>query len=667
VGTEVLPNVSERVRVFMALRAAFENVHGAGPYCMAVERAVQHVSGFMTKRQGQTASEEGVGHLMQLLYCMDRLMWMDHGQFPPNPPHLFDASCHFPPPSWSPPPPPPPAPWSPLGPPITAPLLVTYSDRLLHLTSTTLLSLLPSAPTPLSSSPDLAVPVAILSVLCSAVKYSFDTEQDSSSSSSLPYQPAFSLIARSLPDLTPPPCTRAREEAVVCFLLLLKLHGRMDADLQCDGHAVRVAHLLHDMTAASKAIVKGLARSYFDAYTHMTQLILDACLSICGDGIDRGEALRSITSYPPIAPILSSVVVPAFSPPLPPALTIDSFSLLQDLSRDRAKEDLRELRMMDFAATQRKRPVGKALGLLQLPSPPLVPISADRLAINRMHLLDIIFQSFRFHELQDRPSQNASSSKSDSSHYLTSELLSRCTCYETPPTYAQYNDILPRRSPFERDRFIRDLFASNPILFSLFELIADDGEDFGLCFEIAKSLLASVIGVWNSELQPDSTKCSEYSFTIRLLSLLHRGGVLPPPLCFAGEIIQYIPPPEVVAILMSIWTYLRDFPPPIPSAPPPLSSPSLSFSVHAIASVLKPSTALSSNSLARTSPIPPPPPPLPPPSGSAPVPYSKHPPHHPVSSVLPYLGTLKRSLHRHVDVLASYYPRFFGNLSLQTD
>ena len=60
----------------------------------------------------------------------------------------------------------------------------------------------------------------------------------------------------------------------------------------------------------------------------------------------------------------------------------------------------------------------------------------------------------------------------DSVAALTHHVLKRLTSKNPIPSLEQYRELLPRRPVFERDQFLRSLFAQNPFLIHVLDVIA---------------------------------------------------------------------------------------------------------------------------------------------------------------------------------------------------
>lgn len=123
-----------------------------------------------------------------------------------------------------------------------------------------------------------------------------------------------------------------------------------------------------------------------------------------------------------------------------------------------------------------------------------------------------------------------------------------------------YNNILPQKSIFERDLYIEQLFLKNPILFNILDIISDIPPEFCRCFEIMKSLLACLIGSWNSEIM-EPIKSSWLNLTVHIFNLLQKVEWIPPKLKYCGDTFKYITSKEISKILLSLWHFIKDYPP----------------------------------------------------------------------------------------------------------
>jgi len=169
--------------------------------------------------------------------------------------------------------------------------------------------------------------------------------------------------------------------------------------------------------------------------------------------------------------------------------------------------------------------------------------------------------------LQDT-TDSLSSRKLKSSNILVSQFLDRLVnAVDMIPTYEQYDEILPHRTNFARDEYVNKIFTQNPVLFSILGILGSDPDEFFRCLELVKSLLANLIGYWfaqgNSAQNLNPTKSTLFSSTCSLISLLGKVHWIHSPLSLCPEIFGFITAKEISAILMSIWNFLRNFPPSI--------------------------------------------------------------------------------------------------------
>jgi hypothetical protein len=151
---------------------------------------------------------------------------------------------------------------------------------------------------------------------------------------------------------------------------------------------------------------------------------------------------------------------------------------------------------------------------------------------------------------------------------LTQHFLSRTLDSLNPiPTNEQYQEILPRRSSFPRDEYVWKMFSQSTILFHILNIIAVDPRELCKCIEIIRSLLANFIGYWNIEANSPSTISVTttnnplFTHTTSVLKALNTGKWLPSPISFAPELIKYLSPKEICSVLLTLWSFLREFPP----------------------------------------------------------------------------------------------------------
>ena len=193
------------------------------------------------------------------------------------------------------------------------------------------------------------------------------------------------------------------------------------------------------------------------------------------------------------------------------------------------------------------------------------------------------------------------------------------------------------------------------------------GIEFCRCFEIVKSLLANLIGIWNLESSTTSAQSPHLAMTLRVAEMLRQSQFLLPPLSHAVEILDRISPREVTSILMSFWQFLRDFPPSpsqysssdapgtptttpsTPSTPTPTSSNGLSASGPAFATITLMSSSSSTPSSTAT------------PSSSSQALLSNKSLVRTIPSCdqHPYLVPLKQVLRANITTLAQFYYRLY--------
>lgn len=140
---------------------------------------------------------------------------------------------------------------------------------------------------------------------------------------------------------------------------------------------------------------------------------------------------------------------------------------------------------------------------------------------------------------------------------LTGTLLSLTDTTQPIPSMDYYNDLLPEKPIFERDIYVENIFLKNPFLFNILDIIAEYPPEFCRCFDIMKSLLASAIGSWNSEIV-EPRRSFWINHTLQLVKLLQKVEWIPPKMKNCGDIFVHIKGKEVASILLSIWFFIKD-------------------------------------------------------------------------------------------------------------
>lgn len=113
------------------------------------------------------------------------------------------------------------------------------------------------------------------------------------------------------------------------------------------------------------------------------------------------------------------------------------------------------------------------------------------------------------------------------------------------------------KATVERDCSIRRKLEQLPILWELLWFIALQRPALCYCSVLLRAVTATLIAQWSS--------CSQYrnpgllSTTVKLLSLLALGQLLPSPLSSLRDVVHYLKPQEIVQVLQKcVWNYMRD-------------------------------------------------------------------------------------------------------------
>ena len=150
-------------------------------------------------------------------------------------------------------------------------------------------------------------------------------------------------------------------------------------------------------------------------------------------------------------------------------------------------------------------------------------------------------------------------------HLLLEKLLPTSS---TIPTDDQYRDVLPNRSPFEIDLQIERWMLRAPGVLSVLKIITIAPTNAVRILPIIKSMLASLIGRWNSIKGTESHHIPPYMrrknllrVTLQVVGIVQQLAWIPERLGFSIDMIERIPPPHIRALLMSIWIFLSEYPP----------------------------------------------------------------------------------------------------------
>ncbi|KAL1124013.1 hypothetical protein AAG570_001783 [Ranatra chinensis] len=114
----------------------------------------------------------------------------------------------------------------------------------------------------------------------------------------------------------------------------------------------------------------------------------------------------------------------------------------------------------------------------------------------------------------------------------------------------------------ERDLYIRRVFDNVPLLWSLLAYIAYHRPALCYCSVLLRALIATLLGQWTSVGQQGQKagQCKSLaSTTMKVLQLMSLSQLLPPPLSALGNVIEHLPPNQVVLVLRDcVWNYMRD-------------------------------------------------------------------------------------------------------------
>jgi hypothetical protein len=109
------------------------------------------------------------------------------------------------------------------------------------------------------------------------------------------------------------------------------------------------------------------------------------------------------------------------------------------------------------------------------------------------------------------------------------------------------------------------VFKQNPVLLDILEIIADAPLETIKLFEVIKGLLANTIAQWHADPGSSTTKSPYFNFTVRFINILGKAQWIPHPLSCCGEIMGVMTPSELSMLLITMWNFVRDFPPSIES------------------------------------------------------------------------------------------------------
>ncbi|XP_035710645.1 integrator complex subunit 5 isoform X4 [Folsomia candida] len=110
----------------------------------------------------------------------------------------------------------------------------------------------------------------------------------------------------------------------------------------------------------------------------------------------------------------------------------------------------------------------------------------------------------------------------------------------------------------ERDLQIRRAFEDHPYLWDLLELVANHCPSLCYCSVLLRALMATLMAHWTScQEAPAKNSPNQLEWTIRLLQIMRTGQLIPPPLCYIGQVVHELKSHEVLALLKDVWSYMK--------------------------------------------------------------------------------------------------------------
>lgn len=126
-----------------------------------------------------------------------------------------------------------------------------------------------------------------------------------------------------------------------------------------------------------------------------------------------------------------------------------------------------------------------------------------------------------------------------------------------------YNGIIWPEEDFkttiERDLHIRRTFKNCPILWALMGVLATYRQPLRNCGVFLTAIGASVIHHWQAKSTENvsGNNTELYFFTVKLLEILSLGQMLPHPLTYLHQVIEYLQPNEIAYVLREcVWNFM---------------------------------------------------------------------------------------------------------------
>ncbi|XP_013405421.1 integrator complex subunit 5-like [Lingula anatina] len=114
----------------------------------------------------------------------------------------------------------------------------------------------------------------------------------------------------------------------------------------------------------------------------------------------------------------------------------------------------------------------------------------------------------------------------------------------------------------ERNLFTRKKIEAYPVLWDMLDIISYDYSALSQCSCVLRGMAAAMMAFWEGARDKMASNTpKQLELSCRLIEIMGKGGLLPPPLSYIGEIFPLLTPYEVNLLLLSVWRYMKENPP----------------------------------------------------------------------------------------------------------
>ncbi|XP_078481109.1 integrator complex subunit 5-like [Ciona intestinalis] len=121
-----------------------------------------------------------------------------------------------------------------------------------------------------------------------------------------------------------------------------------------------------------------------------------------------------------------------------------------------------------------------------------------------------------------------------------------------------------RKFTIERDLKVFHFMDEHPFAWSLLQLIAHNHRALWNITPLIRSCMSVLISHFESSRESEvcPTDSLHYLSAVRIVEILGKGQIIPPPLSYCAEIFCLISPYEVYILLVILWNFIKEHPPP---------------------------------------------------------------------------------------------------------